>query len=347
MEPKRILIVKLSALGDIVHCLPAVAQLRNAYPSAQIDWLIERKNSPLVSMSRLSVGIIPIDISTWRKNPNIHALRQLMQFARALRAAKYDCAIDFQGLIKSALLTRISGAPLRIGFSWKAIKEPIASLLYTEKVTPKQVHIVNQLRELLLPLGIHPDEERVPLFASEETQQVVLDKLHHLSGYVLINPGGLWPTKRWHPERFLALAQQIVKKGIPVVITWAKAEEEPLRFISHYTESGIYKISTTLEELVALCARARLFIGGDTGPLHIATAMGIPTVALFGPTNSQRNGPLSKEDVVVERILPCRPCYKRERCPLGHWKCMEEISVEAVYNACITRLSIEGSDRKR
>jgi lipopolysaccharide heptosyltransferase I len=338
MRPERILIVKLSAIGDIVHCLPAVTQLRNTFKEAQIDWLVEEKNRTVIDISRLSVGVIPINIKQWRNHFGWNALIQIVTSIKKIRAAQYDCVIDFQGLIKSGVLTYLSGAPCRIGFSRAALKEPLASLCYTKTVTPNSVHIVDQLQELLSPLGLSARLRGGPLFASKKAHEAIKHQLHDIGDVVVINPGGGWITKRWPKERFIELARQLANKGLPVVVTYPPGEKEWATHISLHSESGIYTIGTTLEELVALCARARLFVGGDTGPMHIASAMGVPVVALFGPTDSGRNGPVGKEDQVVERSLSCRPCHKRDRCPLDHWNCMEEISVERVLDACLKRL---------
>lgn len=338
MKPQRILIVKLSAIGDIVHCLPAVAQLRDTFKETQIDWLVEEKNRTIVDMSRLSVRVIPINTKEWRSNFGWGTLNKVATSIGRIRAAQYDYVIDFQGLIKSGVLTYLSGAPRRIGFSSTALKEPLASIFYTERVTPRRIHITDQLQELLSPLGIPTLQRLSPLFASEEAHQAIHRQLHDLSDMVIINPGGGWITKRWHTERFIALAQQLAHKGIPVVVTTPPGEEGWVTDTRLHSGSGIYTIATTLEELVALCTRARLFVGGDTGPMHIAASMGVPIVALFGPTDSARNGPINKDDLVVEQSLPCRPCHKRNRCPLGHWNCMEELSVERVFEACLKRL---------
>ena len=213
----------------------------------------------------------------------------------------------------------------------------MASLFYTKRVSTRSVHIVDQLHELLPPLGVVFTGQKTPLlFALNYSQKAIRDRLHNIPEYILIHPGASWPTKRW--RRFSELARTLATRGIQVVMTCAPGEEELFFDAGLFSESGIYQFATTLEEFVALCERASLFVGGDTGPLQIAAAMGIPIVAIFGPTSSARNGPTNKEDIVVEHSLPCRPCMKRKRCPLEHWNCMEEISVEEVYKACMKRL---------
>jgi len=338
----RFLVVKFGSLGDIVHCLPSVAQLRKAFPHAEIDWLVERKNKIAVEMSGLDVKLVPIDTYSWRNNPtSIGNAKEIAEFVWALRTDGYDCAIDFQGLLKSAFFAYLSGAPMRIGWERDFLKESVSHFFYTEVVKPKRIHIIDQQMELLKPLGIDPDwYVEVPLKASEKARQSVDQKLKGLADYVLINPGGNWPTKCWHPQRYGELAGRLMKDGLPVAVTWGPGEEPMVKSIVKAAGPGVRQIPTTLDELVALCERAKLFVGGDTGPMHFAAGAGTPIVSIFGPTSSDRNGPSRREDIVVERRLPCRPCYERDKCPLEHWECIEQITVEQVYEACRKRMGM-------
>jgi lipopolysaccharide heptosyltransferase I len=339
--PSRFLVVKFSSLGDIVHCLPSVAQLRKAFPNAEIDWLIERKNRTVVDISKLDVRLIPIDTYQWRNSPGIGSAKEIAEFVWALRTDGYDCTIDFQGLLKSAFFAYLSGAPIRIGWERDFLKESVSRFFYTEVVTPRRIHIIDQQMELLKPLGIDPDwETEVPLHAPESARRSVEQKLKGLKDYVVINPGGNWPTKCWEPERYGALAQKLMADGLPVAVTWGPGEESLVRKLVRAAGDGVRQIPTNLEELVALCESAKLFVGGDTGPMHFAAAVGTPIVSIFGPTSSDRNGPFRREDIVVERRLPCRPCYERDKCPLGHLQCMVDIKVDHVYEACRKRLSL-------
>lgn len=344
--PNRILVVKFSSLGDIVHCLPAVAQLREAFPKAEIDWLIEQKNKLVVELSGLDVKLLPIDTYKWRNSPDIGSAREIAEFVWGLRTDGYDCAIDFQGLVKSAFFAYLSGAPVRIGWERDFLKESVSHYFYTEVVTPKRVHIIDQQMELLKPLGIEPNWDRiVPLRARPEAIRTLERKLEGIRDFVLINPGGNWPTKCWEPERYGQLAKKLSEDGLEVVVTYGPGEEEMARRVVDAGGARIRKIASTLEELVALCQRTKLFVGGDTGPTHFAAAAGAPIVAIFGPTSSDRNGPFRREDAVAERRLSCRPCYVREACPLGHLKCMTDISVEQVLEACQRRLAIAQRSR--
>jgi len=341
LDPKRFLVVKFGSLGDIVHCLPSVAQLRKAFPSASIDWLIERKNKSVVELSGLNVRLIPIDTYQWRNSPGIGSAKEIAEFVWALSTDGYDCSIDFQGLLKSAFFAYLSAAPIRIGWERDFLKESVSRFFYTEVVKPKRIHIIDQQMELLKPLNIDPDWETiVPLKAPDAARRSIERKLNGLKDFVVINPGGNWPTKNWAPERYGELASRLMSDGLPVAVTWGPGDEPMVRQLVNKAGKGIAQIPTTLEELVALCEKSRLFIGGDTGPMHFAAAVGTPIVSIFGPTSSDRNGPFRREDIVVERRLPCRPCYERDKCPLDHWQCIVDITVDHVYEACRKRLSM-------
>jgi heptosyltransferase-1 len=341
-SPKRILVIKFGSLGDIVHCLPSVRQLLDQFPDAEIDWLIERKNKTVVEMSGLGVRIVPIDTYQWRYSPGIGSAKEILEFIWALRTDGYDCTIDFQGLLKSAFVGYLSAAPVRIGWERDFLKESTSRFFYTEVVKPRRVHIIDQQMELLKPLGIEPDWDTVPEINAPATAKASVErKIGDKRDFVLINPGGNWVTKRWDPGKYGALAIRLVEDGHQVAVTWGPGEESAARTIRDIAGRDLLMVDSTLPELVALCERARLFVGGDTGPMHFAAAVGTPVVSIFGPTSSDRNGPFRREDVVVERRMPCRPCYERDACPLEHLECMVNITVDHVYEACNKRLAFE------
>jgi heptosyltransferase-1 len=341
MNLSRFLVVKFGSLGDIVHCLPSVAQLRRKFPETEIDWLIEQKNKVVVELSGLNVKLIPIDTYQWRNSPGIGSAKEIAEFVWALSTDGYDCTIDFQGLLKSAFFAYLSGAPFRIGWERDFLRESVSRFFYTEVVTPKRIHIIDQQMELLRPLGIDPDwETEVPLHAPDSARKSVERKLAGFTDYILINPGGNWPTKCWEPEKYGELARRLMNDGFPVAVTWGPGEEDMVRRLVRAAGNGVREVPSTLEELIALCETARLFVGGDTGPMHFAASVGTPIVAIFGPTSSDRNGPFRREDIVVERRLSCRPCYERDTCPLEHWQCIVDITVDSVYEACRKRLRL-------
>ncbi len=239
-KPSRFLVVKFGSLGDIVHCLPSVVQLRNAFPEADIDWLIERKNKIVVELSGLDVRLIPIDTYQWRNSPGIGSAKEMAELVWALSTDGYDCTIDFQGLLKSAFFAYLSGAPVRIGWERDFLKESVSRFFYTEVVTPKRIHIIDQQMELLRPLGIDPNwETEVPLRARDAARKSVERKLGGLADYILMNPGGNWPTKCWEPERYGELALRLMNDGFPVAVTWGPGEEELVRRLVRSAGNGI------------------------------------------------------------------------------------------------------------
>src|SRR5437868_12731247 len=178
IETKRVLVVKFGSLGDIVHCLPSVAQLRKAFPDAAIDWLIERKNKSVVELSGLDVRLIPIDTYQWRNSPGIGSAKEIAELVWALSTDGYDCTIDFQGLLKSAFFAYLSAAPVRIGWERDFLRESVSRFFYTDVVKPKRIHIIDQQMELLKPLGIDPEwDTEVPLKAPESARSSVERKL--------------------------------------------------------------------------------------------------------------------------------------------------------------------------
>src|SRR5947199_1138323 len=246
-KPNRLLVVKFGSLGDIVDCLPSVAQLRKAFPEAEIDWLIERKNKGAVELSGVDVDLVPIDTYQWRNSPGIGSAKEIAEFVWALSTDGYDCTIDFQGLVKSAFFAYLSGAPVRIGWERDFLKESVSRFFYTEVVTPKRIHIIDQQMELLKPLGIEPNwETEVPLHAGEAARRSIAKKLTGLSDYVLINPGGNWPTKCWPPERYGELASRLMNDGLPVAVTSGPGEDRIVRRLVRSAGNGGREVAASL-----------------------------------------------------------------------------------------------------
>ncbi len=338
----RILIVRLGALGDIVHAIPVAAALRHAFPSARIDWLVSAKH-------RAILDIVPVIDRRLVLNDRGGASGGTSLFAAIgeLRRAKYDVAIDLQGLIKSAVLARSSGAARVIGFSAGYARERLARLFYTIAVDPgrggsfdagETRHVVELNLLLLGPLGvtvarpefpIEPVDSDVARWASE----------HSNGRYALVNPGAAWPNKRWPPARLAAVASALRDRhGLTSIVLWGPGETAIAQEVvagSH--GAAVLSPKTTIGDLVALSRGAELMISGDTGPTHIASAVGTPLVGLYGPTRPARNGPLSPLDVAVSRDESCR-CHHRRRCTQDRM-CLLDIQVEEVLSAVDRRLA--------
>jgi heptosyltransferase I len=348
MSPSpRILIIRLSSLGDILHTLPAFTGLRAAYPDAGIDWLVAKKCEFLISAIRGIDTVHVLDTrALLRFPPDGSAWRSLWDLIRSLRAAHYDYSIDFQGLLKTAVLGAISRSRVRLGFSRDLVRERPAHWFYQKTLgkPQKQVHVL-VLNQMLAKLaGALPTPVCCKFQVSESDQRHVdsLLKEKGLQNFVVINPGGGWPTKIWKPERYGALAQRIqTELGLPSVVTTGPGEESLYSIIvDHCGDTPPFHFPVSFLQLIPLLKKARLLIGGDTGPFHLACALGTPVVGIFGPTSPIRNGPWREEEESVTHLLPCSACHGRT-CSLGN-ECMD-ISVEEVFAAVIRRLKkLEG-----
>jgi lipopolysaccharide heptosyltransferase I len=336
------LIVRLSSRGDLIHTIPAFQSLRRAFPEARIDWLVERRLEGILGAVAGIDQVLPIDTQTMR----MHLLRrdgwqQLWEPIRAVRDRRYDVAIDFQGLLKTAFLSFLSGAKTRIGFSKALVRERPAHWFYHRFLQQPDVpiHVVRLNLLLAQVAGAGEAGIQVNLEASEPETAAIENRLRQqkLSEFIVINPGGGWPTKRWHPSRYGALAARIRKElDCRVVVTTGPGEEPLYQEISEASGGQPpAHLPVPFLQLIPLFKRARLLIAGDTGPFYLACALGTPVVGILGPTSPVRNGPWSPADEVVVRRLPCSFCNGRT-CPTA-MECMD-ISVDHVFAAVVRRL---------
>ena len=336
MADERFLILRMGALGDIVHTLPAVAALRQSFPRAQIDWLVDSKWSPVLEGNPDATKIIPIDRRNWR---NVFAT------IRQLRAARYTIALDFQSLYRSAILARLSGAPRRVGFDAKYAREGGAALFYTEKVTPHRLHKVEHNIELVESVGARAEEIRFWLPTSREAREHVDRVLaaHGVTDFFVLSPGGGWASKCWPAERYGALHRALVERyGWRGVISFGPGERGLAEIVrceaclpgQAASPEPLVELFD-LPQLIALLRRAKLVVAADTGPLHLASALGTPVVGLYGPTDPARNGPFSKHDVVIRNASPEETTYRRDKTPAPS---MLSITVEQVLDAIARRL---------
>ncbi|HWF14194.1 MAG TPA: glycosyltransferase family 9 protein [Candidatus Acidoferrales bacterium] len=304
----RFLVVRLTALGDILHTVPAVAALRAAHKNAKIDWVVERKWAPVLEGSPAINEVIPFDRrSTWGA----------LECVARLRENRYSCAIDFQGLYKSSILASLSGASCRIGFERAWAREEGAAMLYTERVSPVGRHVAELNYSLAQRAGAsHPQTPEYPLRVPAGGAASVRARLHDLGitgDYVVVGPGGSWRAKCWPSERYGEFCRELERKfGMRVVVIHGPGEkqiaEEVLRAAAPAQPT---LISTTIEELMGLLAHARCLIAADSGPLHLAAALGTPVVGLYGPTDPARNGPFVSNVVIVHKARLEEISYKR------------------------------------
>jgi heptosyltransferase-1 len=300
----RIALIKLSSLGDVVHALPVAATLRARMPDAHLTWIVERREAAVLRDHPALDALVAVDTRRWRRarglSDLVDVVRAVREMRRRLRLAAFDVALDLQGLLKSGVLAAATRAPLRIGFAARRCREPLNVLFTNRRVEPPDaaLHVVDQHLALLAPLHVtEPVREfRLPVDAAAEARA---DEFLAASGVkpgrrlVVLNPGAGRPDKRWPEERFRVLAERLTDDaGADVVVVWGPGEEATGRRIAAPgTSRAVLGPPTNLHELVAFLRRANVVVAGDTGPLHLAAALGIPCVGLYGPTSAVRNGP--------------------------------------------------------
>jgi len=309
---KRFLVIRLSSIGDIVHALPAVAALAEAFPRAEIHWAIEARHVQLLQGNPFVRRVIRLDTLGWRSKVfAAETMEMLIRAIAELRETRYDAAIDFQGLLKSGLIAWLSRSGERVGFSENWLREPGAGLFYTERVTPRgRRHVIEMNLALVERLGarfLDHAHWQFPLPRTEEDDRYVEHQLALLDAreFILINPGGGWKAKRWAPENYVELIRKLGDESAwKFLLTGSPDEEGMIRTILERASSprAAY-IPSTIVQLISLVRRARLFVGGDTGPLHLAAAAGTPIVAIYSaddPLNKpERNGPFRPEDITL------------------------------------------------
>jgi heptosyltransferase I len=305
---ERFLVVRLTALGDVLHTVPAVAALRAAYPKARIDWVIERKWAPVLEGSPALDEVIPFERrSAWGS----------VECVQRLRENRYTCAIDFQGLYKSSMLAALSGAPQRIGFDRAWAREGSAAMWYTERVTPLGRHVAELNYSLAEQAGAsRPRAPEYPLRVPAGGAASVRARLHDLGiagEYIVVGPGGSWRAKCWPAERYGDFCREFEKRNsMRVVLVHGPGERSVAEDVARTAgPARPAVIATTIEELMGLLAHARCLVAVDSGPLHLAAALGTPVVGLYGPTDPARNGPFASGAVIVHKARPEEISYKR------------------------------------
>jgi heptosyltransferase-1 len=304
---ERFLVVRLTALGDILHTLPAVAALRAAHRNAQIDWVVERKWAPVLEGSPVISEVIPFDRAS---------IFGGITCARRLRQKNYTCAIDFQGLYKSSVLTMLSAAPRRIGFERAWAREPGASLLYTERVIPTGRHVTELNYSLAEQAGSsRPRKPEYPLRVPAGGAASVRARLaeQKIGDYIVVGSGGSWRAKCWPTDRYGEFCREFEKlHGLRAIVIHGPGEESLADEVCRAANPAVpMAMRTTIEELMGLLAHARCVVAADSGPLHLAAALGAPVVGLYGPTDPARNGPFVSGAVIVSQARPEEISYKR------------------------------------
>jgi lipopolysaccharide heptosyltransferase I len=306
----NVALVKLSSLGDVVHALPVAAALRARLPRARIAWIVERREAAILKGNPAVDEVVPVDTRAWRRCRTPVAAAavagQLAELSRHLRAARFDVAVDLQGLIKSGLLTLATRAPLRIGFDAAHCRERTNALFTNRRVSPPSSarHIVERYLALLEPLGVRASAVEFPLPVDAEAEVRIDDWVGNAGlkarrRLVVVNPGAGRRDKRWPAERFRALTERLtLEAGAAVVVVWGPDEVALAEAIVESSRPGRALLAppTSLADLVSLLRRASVVVGGDTGPVHLAAALAVPCVGLYGPTAVERTGPYGQTE---------------------------------------------------
>jgi heptosyltransferase-1 len=307
----RLLVVRLSAMGDIIHTLPAAAALRRALPHATLGWLVEERWAELLCAQRypragrlsperpLVDHVHTVNTADWRRAPfSFNSWQEMAVGLSELRGIQYDAAIDFQGAIRSALLARWSGAPIIYGSIQP--RENAASMFYTRKILPTGAHVVEQALALAGAVVSTPSAEaRIEFPVDRDAENTITALTANINPFAILNPGAGWGAKRWPAERYGQVARELANDGLCSLVNYGPGEEDLAASVEVASAGAARRVSCSVSELIALTRRARLFIGGDTGPMHMAAALNIPVAAIFGPTSPARNGPFGTQSIVL------------------------------------------------
>ena len=334
----RILIIKLSAIGDVVQALPALEAIKRTFPRSEIDWAIEEAASGILAGHPLIDRLLVSRRKEWsrmlrRPSTFINGLKGIIGFIGDLRSRRYDIAIDLQGLLKSGVVIGFARARRKIGF---AGTRELSYLFLNERIPAYDIekHALERYLDVARYLGA-VDPLPVCTLPIEKELAVMRERMHRLLAkgrkVVVLNPVARWKTKLWQEEKFALLADRLVlERNAVVVFTGSPTDREVTGRVRAMMRqhANDWTGETTLKELAALATLADLFITTDTGPMHLAAAAGCRVVALFGPTAPWRTGPYGNDHVVVRTGIDCSPCFRRD-CDIGV-RCMQEISVDEV-----------------
>ncbi|MBI5328379.1 MAG: lipopolysaccharide heptosyltransferase II [Deltaproteobacteria bacterium] len=335
----KILIIKLSSIGDVVHTLPALYALRSAYQSAKIDWLVEEEPSNILLGHPLLDEVFVIKKKGWLKD-----FKNTYGIAKKVRALNYDMVLDFQGLFKSGLWVFLSKGERRIGFDKS---REFSHLFLNERLHAynPDMHAVDRYLDIVKHLDIQCGEIKFPLYITESEKKKV-SELMKVNGildgtpFIIVNPMARWETKLWEEKKFADMCNGIANRfSCKVVMIGASSEKENNQILS-LTGNKVIDLTgkTTLKELACLMSLSQMVVTVDSGPMHIAAAAAVPVVAIFGPTAPWRTGPYGEMHTVIRKELSCSPCFSMI-CRSKDKMCMKEIEVGDVLKAVENRLN--------
>ncbi len=337
----KVLIVKVSALGDVVHALPVLAYLKSADPHMQIDWLVEEPFSPFLDDHPLIDNLYRINTKAWRKSGVMASLKGVFSIIRAVRKSRYDCVLDLQGNAKSGMFTLASGAALRFGFDKGGVRESLNLLATNRKATlgANDYHVTD--RSLAIAKAAFPAGTELinagPLPVDDASATRVDEKLKMEAlanaALVVLHYGTTWVTKHWPLVSWQALANRLIDElGVRPILTWGNDQElSAVQSIQQACNNrALVWPRGSLKDLTALLARVDLVVGSDTGPVHIAAAVGTATVSIFRVTDPRRNAPRGSQHSHVSTSMDCSACLQK-KCELDT-ECGLSISVDSVFD---------------
>jgi heptosyltransferase-1 len=332
LSKPRILLIKLSSLGDVIHALPTLEAVRSLYPEGHITWLVEDTNAPVLARHPALDEVWPVPRPRLESGRFLKNISELLRAARRLREDPFDLVIDLQGLLKSAFWVALSRGKRKVGYDRT---REFSYLALTERLPPfdSEAHAVWRYLNVARHLGAQdtPPRFRLGLKLPEDLSHLLPPEVGQ--PLAILHPGARWPTKLWPTAQWARLAEWLARdKGFQVVITGSPGDREMVGEIVAQAEVTLINLAgrTSLAELAALLQKARLAVTTDTGPMHLAAALGTPVVALFGPTAPWRTGPFGRGHEVVRLTFPCSPCFRRQ-CP--ELQCLTELPVAIAQEA--------------
>ncbi len=322
---KKILIIKPSAFGDIVHTLPFLNAVKARYPHAQIDWVVAHGLHTFLEGHPMLDRLWIIRKDQWKKLKYWkNTIKEICGLAKGLKSEKYDVAIDLSGILRSGLITMASGADIKLGFEES---DEGSSFFYTHKIRGgMENHAVDRYLKLAHALGSAIDDAAYP-FAPFDPCPEVCKTLP--SRYVVISPSAGKPANQWPAEKFGELAAML---PLPSVVISSSTDAAIADRAVCCSKGNAISIAgkTTLKELIPVIQGASCFITNDTGPMHVAAALDVPVFAIFGPANPIRTGPYGTIHTIIQKQIECAPCYAWKPC--SHWRCMNDLSVKEVFD---------------
>ncbi len=343
--PQRILIIKPSSIGDIIHSLPFLKAMKGLYPEAELYWLVNRGFEKILEGNPYLKGIIPFDRSIWREDPK-KGIQGFIEMVKEIRSMEFDMVFDLQGLFRSAMISFLTGSKERIGLKYS---RELSSIFYTKRLghSKNDNHAVARNLSMLKDLGASIEEVEFPIIITEREKERMKELLSFREEdiYIAFNPFGGWSSKRWGFDKYIRLGNLLCKEGYKIVLLGGPKDIKEAKTIASSMEREpiLAAGKTDLKELSVLLTYVDLLVTNDTGPMHIAAAVGTPTVSIFGPTDPNRTGPYGNGHIVITADVECRPCF-RKKC--REMICMDHISIEDVMGAVKKIIDLNGQEGK-